>query len=184
MKMFWKKRKNRRVFGFMCDEGLANGVKLTAKALGVPIFTLSEHALQIGMVQITPLLGDEEQRERLEHHLLVDHSLPPNLTRPVTSYDQEFLSAKKQDVIKNLIEEKKEDADVTDASKFFFALAKMCDVPPAYLLGFLQDLLLRNRYPKDWTTPYNPKRSDNYSRSVEQVNGNKELPDGDDQEEE
>ena len=177
MKLFRKKAQNRKVFGFNCDQSLAQGVRLTARAIEFPIYVVAEHALQIGMATIAPILGDEKAREELEYHLQADHLLQKNLVQPITDYDRRLLAGKKQDVIRNLIEEKKEDADVIDATKFFFALSKMFDAPPAYLLGFLQDILLRNRFPKDWNQPYDPNRGIRFNlNSQEEDFGDKNDP--------
>lgn len=184
MKMFWKKTRNRKVFGFQCDQNLAQGARLMARAMGFPIYVVVEHALQIGLAEITTLLNNEKAREDLENHLQIDHLLPRNINKPATNYDEQFLAAKKQDVIRNLIEEKKEDVDVEDSSRYLFALAKIFGIKPLFLIGFLQELLLRDRYPKDWSTPYNPNRSVNYSAKREEENEEEELPDEDDSEEE
>ena len=184
MKLFRKKAQNRKVFGFQCDQGLAQGVRLTAKAIEFPIYVVAEHVVQIGLTEIMPLLNDEKARADLDYHLRADHLLQKNLSKPISNYDERFLSAKRQDVIRNRIEEKKGDVDVQDAAHYLFSLAKMFDIKPIFLVGFVQHLLLSNKYPEGWAKPYNPTGSDDYSRNGEQVSENEELPDDDDREEE
>jgi len=184
MKLFRRKSKNRKVFGFQCDQGVAQGARLMARALGFPIYVLTEHALQIGFAEITPLLNNEKAREELEYHLRADHLLPPNLGKPVTDYDKRFLSDRKQDVIKQLIEAETDSIDVEDASRYLFALATIFGIKPLFLIGFLQELLLRDKYPKDWSKPYNPNRSDYYSAKREEEKKKDEFREADDLEEE
>jgi len=175
MRLFKKKARNRKVFGFLCDQGVAQYARLMAKAMGFPIYVLTEHALQIGFAEITPLLNDEKAREKLEYHLRADHLLPPNLGKPVTDYDKRFLSDRKKDVIKQLIEAEMTSEDVQDASNYLFGLAQICGIKPLFLIGFLQELLLRDKYPSNWSTPYNPNRSVNYIAKSKEENAEDEF---------
>lgn len=184
MRLFKKKARNRKVFGFLCDQGVAQGARLMAKAMGFPIYVLTEHALQIGFAEITPLLNNEKAREELEYHLRADHLLPPHLGKPITDYDEKFLSDRKQDVIKQLIEAEMTSEDVEDSSRYLFALATIFGIKPLFLIGFLQELLLRDRYPKDWSKPYNPNRSVNYIAKREEQKKKDEFCDDDGPEEE
>ena len=70
-----KRRKQRRVFGFLCDPKLTLGVKFIAADLKVPIYTVVEHMLQLGMAQMFPAIEDEEQKKELQEHLINGHLL-------------------------------------------------------------------------------------------------------------
>ena len=74
----------REVFGFLCDVTLAHGFRGWARTLGVPIFTLVEHALQIGFVVLNLILAKDPEKEaevieELTEHLRTEHSLKPEL---------------------------------------------------------------------------------------------------------
>jgi hypothetical protein len=70
-----KKRKKRKVFGFLCDPKLALGVKFIAADLKVPIYVVAEHLLQLGVAQMYPAIEDEEQKRELQDHLINEHLL-------------------------------------------------------------------------------------------------------------
>ena len=53
-----KKRKERKVFGFLCDPKLSLGVKMIARSLQVPIYRVVEHLMQLGGEQMYPYLED------------------------------------------------------------------------------------------------------------------------------
>jgi len=53
-----------------------------------------------------------------------------------------------------------------------------------FLIGFLQELLLRDKYPTNWSTPYNPNRSANYSAIKEEEKKKDEFCEDDGPEEE
>lgn len=80
--MFFRKRKtNRQVFGFLCDEALAQRVRILAHLIEVPIYTLCEHLFQLGLGHIgaeiannrgnVRLVREELKKHLLDHHLLV-----------------------------------------------------------------------------------------------------------------
>ena len=58
-----KKRKQRKVFGFLCDPKLALGVKFIAADLKVPIYVVAEHLLQLGVAQMYRILKMRSQRD-------------------------------------------------------------------------------------------------------------------------
>ena len=74
-----KKRKKRKVFGFLCDEDLAFGVKMLAAYFETPIYPLVEHLLQLGAALVLPALEDEELKRELQEHLANEHLLVPTL---------------------------------------------------------------------------------------------------------
>lgn len=74
----------RKVFGFLCDLLLAGGIRGLAKQLGVPIFAVAEHCLQIGFIIINMVLTRDPKRKaeaiaELKSHLREMHSLKPQL---------------------------------------------------------------------------------------------------------
>ena len=75
-----KKRKERKVFGFLCDPKLALGVKLIAADLKVPIYTVAEHLLQLGVAQMQPNIEDDEAKRQLQEHLINQHLLTSALS--------------------------------------------------------------------------------------------------------
>jgi hypothetical protein len=74
-----KKRRERKVFGFLCDPKLALGVKFIAADLKVPIYTVAEHLLQLGVAQMYPNLEDDVAKRQLQEHLINQHLLAPAL---------------------------------------------------------------------------------------------------------
>ena len=75
-----KKRRVRKVFGFLCDPELALGVKLLAHQLEVPIYPLAEHLLQLGAGEVIREIEQPERKRKLQDHLLNGHLLVPALT--------------------------------------------------------------------------------------------------------
>ena len=70
-----KKRKERKVFGFLCDPKLALVVRFISADLKVPIYTVAEHLLQLGVAQMYPALEDDEAKVQLQDHLVSKHLL-------------------------------------------------------------------------------------------------------------
>ncbi len=113
-----KKLKNKRpVFGFLCDESLSQYAKMVANGLGTTISAFTEHALQMGLVQITPLLSDPEAKDALREHLIQDHALTPNLKKRNSNYDQWFVSQIQETVIDRLIKTRSEHPDIQAIAK-------------------------------------------------------------------
>lgn len=83
--MFLRKQKtNRQVFGFLCDKNLALRIKMLAHLIKVPIYTLCEHLLQIGLTHIGFEIGSNVENlepviEELRGHLLRRHLLVERL---------------------------------------------------------------------------------------------------------
>ena len=83
---FWHKKKKgrneragRKVFGFLADPGLADGVRFLATVLESPIYPVAEHLIQIGAAHVIKNLEDEESRKQLHQHLVDDHLLVERL---------------------------------------------------------------------------------------------------------
>lgn len=78
------KRRDRRVFGFWCDPNLRLRVKALAHAIGIPIYPLGEHMLQLGLAHIrAQMAANAEDREQvmadLREHLQREHLLVDSL---------------------------------------------------------------------------------------------------------
>lgn len=77
--MLFKKKNTRKdkrkVYGFLCDPGISNGVTATAGELGLPDYAVGEHALDLGLRQVVSDLQDEETKKDLEEHLIENHFL-------------------------------------------------------------------------------------------------------------
>lgn len=70
--MFWKKRQpedddegqpeykksGRRIFGFQCSPAIHVSAKSLAKQLHVELFAVSEHSMQLGLVDIVAAMKD------------------------------------------------------------------------------------------------------------------------------
>ena len=85
-KFFTGKRNKRRVFGFLCTDGLIISIKILAKEFELPIYCIAEHALQLGGAQMVAAIQDKEAKEDLQAHLVEEHLLRPILD-PDNDYD-------------------------------------------------------------------------------------------------
>ena len=179
MKWFKQKTPGRKVFGFPCDQNLAEMARWMAKALKFPIFVVSEHALQIGLAEIMPLLNDKKARSDLEHHLRADHLLPHNLSQPLTDYDKRFLGERREDVIKHCIEEDKKTEDVQDAARQLIVIAKLAGIEPMHLIWFVQEVLVQNRFPKYQSSPYRTSHKNKYDLNSDKKEYEKKVFDDD-----
>ena len=63
----------RRVFGFRCVPYIKVELMKLAGQLNVPLFVLSEHAIELGMIQIKESAATPEEREALLNHLTEVH---------------------------------------------------------------------------------------------------------------
>ena len=70
---------SRKQLNFACDERLILLLKILAKELEVPIYTLAEHLLQLGGSEVAILMEDEELRNQLCHHLAKHHLSEPEV---------------------------------------------------------------------------------------------------------
>ncbi len=77
--MLFKKKNTRKdkrkVYGFLCDPGISNGVTAAAGKLGLPDYAIGEHSLDLGLRQVMSDLQDEETKLDLEEHLIENHFL-------------------------------------------------------------------------------------------------------------
>ncbi len=118
MRLLKRKLKNKRpVFGFLCDDGLSGYAKMIANALGTTISSLAEHSMQMGLVQIAPLLTDPEAKENLRNHLVQDHALTPNLKKGNSDYDNWFVSKLQESVLDRHIKAITESPNIQEIAK-------------------------------------------------------------------
>ena len=60
------KDSGRPTFGFKCSSSIQASIKKLAGDLNVPIFSLSEHALELGMIQVNEAMKDPEYSKFLD----------------------------------------------------------------------------------------------------------------------
>lgn len=95
MKLFKKKKADRSVFGFLCDEVLASRVRDLAEIMEVPIYTFAEHLLQLGLAHIAfEIRGDPDSvlpvTEEVKDHLTSCHLLVKRLGEE--QYEQDLIA--------------------------------------------------------------------------------------------
>jgi hypothetical protein len=78
---FVRKEIARRQFNIICDERLIQALKLSARELEVPVYVITEHAIQLGLHEIhleehEPAYKENLRRHLVKHHLLVDNLDP------------------------------------------------------------------------------------------------------------
>ena len=78
--------RRRKTYGFRCDPGLQAFMKALADELDVPLFALSEHALELGSMQIEAAKADPAEREEMCLHLAEAHVLERTLEK-ISRYD-------------------------------------------------------------------------------------------------
>ncbi len=138
MRLLRRKQKNKRpVFGFLCDENLSGYAKQVAASLGTTISSLAEHAMQLGLVQITPLLKDPEAKEALRQHLIDDHALTPNLKKRNSNYDQWVVSQLQETVVDRLFKARSEHPDVQVIAKQMAVILDLGGISPDEIIKTL-----------------------------------------------
>jgi hypothetical protein len=78
----------RPTFGFKCSSLIQASIKKLAGDINAPIFSLSEHALELGMIQISEAIKDPEEREALHQHLTDVHVTDRTIEK-IARYDKE-----------------------------------------------------------------------------------------------
>ena len=80
-----KKEEGRPILGFHCDKRISDSVRAGSREIGLPIGSLAEHCLGVGVAQMAADLKDEQSRICLWNHLLEQHFLKPlyELENPV-----------------------------------------------------------------------------------------------------
>ena len=102
--MFWKKkpsnegdngedepqfkRPGHRIFGFQCSPDIQAGAKALAKEMNVDLYVVAEHAIQLGLINISAAIKDPAERETLRVHLHNEHAMK-HLIESVSVYDNE-----------------------------------------------------------------------------------------------
>ena len=78
----------RPTFGFKCSSSIQASIKKLAGDIHAPIFSLAEHALELGMIQIKEALTDPEEREALRDHLMDIHVTDRTIEK-IDRYDKQ-----------------------------------------------------------------------------------------------
>ncbi len=76
---FVRKEIGRKQFNIICDERLIQGLKFSARQLEVPVYVITEHAMQLGLQEIHLEKHDAAYKENLQRHLIKHHLLVDNL---------------------------------------------------------------------------------------------------------
>ena len=69
----------RKQFNVLCDQRLIQALKFSAKDLEVPVYVITEHAIQLGLHEIHLEKHEPAYKENLQHHLIKHHLLVDNL---------------------------------------------------------------------------------------------------------
>jgi hypothetical protein len=77
----FRKEIKRQQFNFYCDWKVVVTLKAFAHKLEVPVYVLTEHCLQLGVLEVIDLMEDEALNDQLCRHLVRDHLLTP-VTKP------------------------------------------------------------------------------------------------------
>lgn len=73
----FSKEIQRKQFNFYCDWKVIVTLKAFAGKLEVPVYVLTEHCLQLGILEVINLMEDEALEDQLCRHLVRDHLLTP-----------------------------------------------------------------------------------------------------------
>lgn len=76
---FIRREITRKQFNITCDQRLAEALKVSAKFFEVPVYVITEHAIQLGLHEIYLEKHDEAYKENLKRHLIKHHLLVDNL---------------------------------------------------------------------------------------------------------
>jgi len=77
----FSKEIKRQQFNFCCDWSITVTLKAFAHKLEVPVYFVTEHCLQLGLLEVIDLMQDEALKDQLCRHLVRDHLLTP-VTKP------------------------------------------------------------------------------------------------------
>lgn len=78
----------RPVFGFKCVPHVKADMMQLSGQLNVPLYALSEHALELGLIQIKEAVNDAKEREELIAHLSDVH-IADRTEEKVAQYDKD-----------------------------------------------------------------------------------------------
>ncbi|HUU63061.1 MAG TPA: hypothetical protein VMX96_03970 [Dehalococcoidia bacterium] len=79
-KRYSKTEIGRKQLNFACDVVLIDRFKFLAEYLETPLYTLAEHALELGLGELAITLQDKALTEFLQRHLLKEHLLVGQLS--------------------------------------------------------------------------------------------------------
>ena len=76
---FIRREITRKQFNIICDERLIQALKFSAKCFEMPVYVITEHAMQLGLQEIHLEKHDAAYKENLQRHLIKHHLLVDNL---------------------------------------------------------------------------------------------------------
>ena len=79
LQKLFNRPEQRAQFNVMCDKRLIELVRGLARDLEAPIFCITEHLLEIGVLEIAFLITDADQKQALQRHLVQNHLLVSKL---------------------------------------------------------------------------------------------------------
>ena len=130
-----KKRKKRKVWGFLADPRLPLAVKLLARDLEVPMFSIAEHALELGIAQMYPF-EDEQFKTELQCHLINEHLLAPALNAR-NDYDEAMTA--------RIRRQQEDHRERVEAAFRIFRFLELCGVPRETVKAELKRLAMEAR---------------------------------------
>jgi hypothetical protein len=89
VKKILNKDHGRRVFGFNCSPGIQAQLKMLAGQLQVPIYALSEHALQLSAGLIAGMADNSDESALLRRHIIETHVEARTLEK-ISAYDEDM----------------------------------------------------------------------------------------------
>jgi len=79
----------RKVWGFPCSPDIPARMKMLADRLHVPLYALTEHALQLSAGLIAKMAEEAEEREQLREHILEYH-VGKRMIEKISRLDEEM----------------------------------------------------------------------------------------------
>jgi hypothetical protein len=89
VKKMLQKDPGRRVFGFECSPDIQARMRLLADQLQVPIYALSEHALQLSAGLIARMAENSKESALLRRHVIEVH-VEARTIEKISTYDQDM----------------------------------------------------------------------------------------------
>ncbi|MFC2018686.1 hypothetical protein ACFLU4_01850 [Chloroflexota bacterium] len=97
----------RAQFNITCDCKIILALKKIAQCLEVPVYVITEHALQLGLREVDAIMDDEALSERLCRHLVEGHLLCPAIKPESESISRRALRIRNTLYLLRLMESRK-----------------------------------------------------------------------------
>jgi hypothetical protein len=101
VKKILQKDPGRRVFGFECSPEIQARIKLLAGQLQVPIYALSEYALELSTELIARTAENSEEGALLRKHIIETH-VEARTIEKISAYDEDMANRLDQERIRRL----------------------------------------------------------------------------------